>query len=309
MPSRKRISNLKVSQIMDDVDMRCCMCPLERGLPPPIRNGQIHHIDGDASNDQIDNLVYLCLDCHEEAGKVGKAARCWNPDLIKRRRDRLVGRIQAESRPSHHGSQAFRGALDALIVMDVRTLTARGDDWSVIEGSLWAIQRYPVEMGPPARRAILAFLYDVSGSTRFRMPSRIADNISNRTIEILPIRALQERSNDLTVEDLDLMETAAEIGGDIAYDGALYCRKLEIVDAGAQILWRLLSYAKTRSLPGLEKLVRTYFAQAFDGARRSSTPLAVDLLEAFKKHGEGREWRRLRLPGKFLEAMADEEDD
>src|SRR5204863_486421 len=88
MAVRTKVSSKTASEVMDLVDLRCCMCPAERGLPPMVRNGQIHHLDGVPTNGAIGNLVYLCLYCHEEAAKRGRAARSWSSNLISRRRDR-----------------------------------------------------------------------------------------------------------------------------------------------------------------------------------------------------------------------------
>lgn len=273
-----------------------------------VRNGQIHHLDGNPTNGTIANLVYLCLNCHEEAGKRGRAARSWSSDLIGRRRDRLVGRIQMERRLQYHGSSGFRDALDALIVMDLRSLSrSRDDEWAEAQTALWSIQSYPAEMGVNARRAILTFLYDLAGDARVGMPSRIADGISRSAIDLLPIRALRSHDDDLSKQDVDLLETAGAIGGDLAYDGALYCGKLQIVEAGGEILWRVLSYAKTRSLRNLHKLANEYFELAFDGARRSALPNAVELLQLFKKHGASGNWRRVNLPDEFLRTMAEDD--
>ena len=36
---------------------------------------ELHHVDGDPSNDAPDNLMLLCLDCHVEAGRVVRGER------------------------------------------------------------------------------------------------------------------------------------------------------------------------------------------------------------------------------------------
>lgn len=306
MPTRKKLSRSVASEVMDAVDLRCCMCPHRMGVPPRIHNGQIHHLDGDPSNGDLDNLAFLCLDCHERAGATGRAARTWSADLIARRRDRLVSRIEIERR-GPRVSSGFRDALDAAIVMDLRSIIPNSEDeWSGKEAALWSLRSYPKEMGINARRAIVGFLYDLSGDARFQMPSRIAELISGATIDLLP--SLRNRDNDFAKEDLDVPQTAAAIGGDLAYDGVVYCRKLRIVEAAGEILWRVLSYARSRRLPDLEQDARTYFEQAFEGAMRSGLPHSTDLLEHFKKHGEVENTLSIVVPDKILRALADEED-
>lgn len=284
MGSRKKLPRSAVVEIMDSVDLRCCMCPSSQSLPPTVRNGQIHHLDGDPSNSELENLVYLCLDCHEEAGKSTRSARRVPPELIVRRRDRLVNRIHAERLLPSRVSIGFRDALDALVVMDVRSLqTSDEDEWAATDNALCAVRSYPPEIGPTARRAILSFLSRLAADTRFRMPSRIAAGIASCAIDLLPLRSLKQSDHDLEAEDFDLLETAAQIGADLAYDGALYCGSFDIVRSGGEILWRVLSYARSRTLYALEAFADDHFEVALDGARRSGIRAAVNYLEELKK--------------------------
>lgn len=44
---------------------RCCVCfGLKRDLD--IKSGQIHHLDGDKQNNNVDNLAFLCLGHHDQ---------------------------------------------------------------------------------------------------------------------------------------------------------------------------------------------------------------------------------------------------
>jgi integrase len=69
--------------IFDDVmflsDRTCCVCRK--------RGKQIHHIDGDNTNDDISNLCLLCYDCHEETQIKGGFSRKLSPGQIRLFRD------------------------------------------------------------------------------------------------------------------------------------------------------------------------------------------------------------------------------
>jgi len=73
-------------------DRTCCVCHT-KGKPI-----QIHHIDGNPSNNDINNLALLCLDCHNETQISGGFHRKLDADQIKIYRDdrmNLVGRERA----------------------------------------------------------------------------------------------------------------------------------------------------------------------------------------------------------------------
>lgn len=65
MTNRKKISTSTQSEVLVQSRRRCCICfGLHRD--DSIKKGQIAHLDGDASNNNIDNLSFLCLDHHDE---------------------------------------------------------------------------------------------------------------------------------------------------------------------------------------------------------------------------------------------------
>jgi hypothetical protein len=86
------------AQLMYDTDRKCCIC--QDGT----FGDQIHHIDGDPSNNKINNLVFICFNHHNEASitsslrkklsgetiKLYKAKWCEEVDLKrKKRRDKF----------------------------------------------------------------------------------------------------------------------------------------------------------------------------------------------------------------------------
>ncbi len=57
---RIAIDNEIVAQVLYDSDRTCCVCN-ERG-----KAVQIHHIDENPSNNEINNLAVVCFQWHEE---------------------------------------------------------------------------------------------------------------------------------------------------------------------------------------------------------------------------------------------------
>lgn len=58
-------------------DRTCCVCRVPR------RAIQIHHLDGNNDNHELDNLAVLCLQCHDETQIKGGFGRKLNSELIK----------------------------------------------------------------------------------------------------------------------------------------------------------------------------------------------------------------------------------
>lgn len=74
---RKAIPNSKEKKVLVMSKHCCCICQAERIYKPVA----IHHIDGNNSNNKLENLAVLCLDHHSMAdaglkkGKVGSGKK------------------------------------------------------------------------------------------------------------------------------------------------------------------------------------------------------------------------------------------
>ena len=69
------------TEVMFAADRTCCVCR-ENG-----KAVQIHHIDGDASNNTLENLVVLCLEHHNQTQIVGGFGRKLDAALVTRYRE------------------------------------------------------------------------------------------------------------------------------------------------------------------------------------------------------------------------------
>lgn len=69
------------AEVMFAADRTCCVCrENEKAV-------QIHHIDGDPSNNTLENLVVLCLEHHYQTQTSGGFGRKLNASLVTRYRD------------------------------------------------------------------------------------------------------------------------------------------------------------------------------------------------------------------------------
>jgi len=75
--------NLISERIRKRDDYKCQEC----GKEPPSVQLQVHHIDGDRSNNEFDNLVTLCASCHNKAERKlsGKCAEAHGFSVDERR--------------------------------------------------------------------------------------------------------------------------------------------------------------------------------------------------------------------------------
>lgn len=84
---RKQLTEEDRQMVIENSNNKCCVCQ-----HTPM---QIHHIDGDSSNNDPDNLAPLCGNCHERAGLNLKAtsnmANNLTPKRIKALRNKWYG--------------------------------------------------------------------------------------------------------------------------------------------------------------------------------------------------------------------------
>jgi hypothetical protein len=304
-PKRRRVDQEVAADVRFAVDDRCCMCePVSGAFPPRVRNGQLHHLDENPSNNGPDNLVWLCLEHHEEAGKVGKASRRLSAGTIRRYRSLLQKKVTRERTPlqARSGRRVFSEALDALVVLNVRKLRGRaalegdGEEVELLQ-ALSELGHYPESIGFEARREILELLCDVASDTRHRMPALVAFMIRHHAIDVLRLHYLYSgRTHRTTHDRFALLEYGIQLGANMAYDGALYLHSVKIVDEGCEILWRLLSYATIHKHRKLRAAVLDGFETALDGATRSGSKATVALVETAKRYGESGGMRSPEYP-------------
>jgi hypothetical protein len=82
MSNRKKIPLNTESEVMYKSGMKCCM---HHSLD--VKGVHIHHIDSNKNNNDIDNLVFLCFDCHNEVSVSGNLSKKPSPIVIKKYRD------------------------------------------------------------------------------------------------------------------------------------------------------------------------------------------------------------------------------
>lgn len=92
--TRPRIPEPLQIRILYDCARTCCVCR----LPRPV---QIHHLDGDRTNNHDSNLAALCSECHGEAHTTHRLAQNLTADKIR------AHRLQWEAEIRERGTRAM----------------------------------------------------------------------------------------------------------------------------------------------------------------------------------------------------------
>ncbi len=88
MAKRKRIPKETQTQLLVQSRRRCCLCfGLNQDLAE--KRGQIAHLDGDSSNNQLDNLAYLCIPHHDQYDSRTSQSKGLTVDEVKAYREQL----------------------------------------------------------------------------------------------------------------------------------------------------------------------------------------------------------------------------
>ena len=88
MSSRRTIPGAIQQQVLVASRRRCCLCYYVRNITNE-RKGQIAHLSGDPSSVSFDDLVFLCLDHHDEFDSTTSQAKGLTSDEVRHYRDEL----------------------------------------------------------------------------------------------------------------------------------------------------------------------------------------------------------------------------
>lgn len=86
--ARKAIPEATQASVLQKSRRRCCLCFGLKG-EDEVRSGQLAHLDGDNENAAEDNLVFLCLDHHDEYDSAPRLSKGLREREVKNLRDEL----------------------------------------------------------------------------------------------------------------------------------------------------------------------------------------------------------------------------
>ncbi len=303
---RKKIPDTAADEVMFKADLLCCVCEK--------RGHQIHHIDNDPSNNDLDNLVLLCFEHHDEVTHQGGLSRRLSPSLLQNYRNSLYRKVEAKrnlpvldeaasTNRQVDEDRFFQLMLDAVSVREIQKIrrNLNPDENDKTLEAIYDLSSYLESSGVRARRAVLEILDEIASRTRLGLQPDVAQTISRVTYEALPIRSLRFPSKvQISATEIELMEYGLSIGLALSYDGALYIQNIKVVDAGGELLWKILRYARINNHKNLQQRALDEFDTAEDGAKRGGDPDTVKLLQIYRKHGLSGDWRNPTYDKKLL---------
>lgn len=82
---------------------RCCLC-FFLNHRDEVRRGQIAHLNHDPSDSQFENLVWLCLEHHDEYDGKTSQSKGFTPDEVREYRDRLYAQYDPGTKQKFSGN-------------------------------------------------------------------------------------------------------------------------------------------------------------------------------------------------------------
>lgn len=119
-PRKKNTQNEK--EVLIRSARRCCLCfGLENDFS--LKRGQIAHLDHDRSNDLLDNLVFLCLEHHDEYDSRTSQSKSLQGVEVKTYRDLLYQHVEQIGQ-ARHGATGIPISQRPLTVRSLNNLLA-----------------------------------------------------------------------------------------------------------------------------------------------------------------------------------------
>jgi hypothetical protein len=278
------------NQVMDKSESRC-YCG--------VRGHQIHHIDGDSTNNDFDNLIFLCIDHHDDAtivlNKSPRLIKRLTPTQLKAARDKHYRQIERkkELELKHYKAtlknvteeNLYRAALDANIMIEllkIKDLCYESHDWQKRAKEIEKIRIYSENSSLHISREVLNFMYCLAGMTRADMPSDFSDLIESIVLDYFPYpNNTQERK---VVEEL--AEGCAKIASDIIYDAFIHLGNFAVASSGFFILKYLQLKAKDYKMPKISEIVNKHYKEIeshLNRPERKDLEESKQLVSIFKK--------------------------
>lgn len=268
----------------------------QHGATGSVRAGDAAHITAAASNGprydasltsqerrSSANGIWLC--CTHAALVDRDHARYPTDDLRRLKAEHETWVTRLLERPALALEETLGTMLDALAIQRIREgeQALRGS-WPTIGDVLQRLsifgdtRRYSPVVRAEYLRALDMVVGRMRGAVRPHdrdqatrsVLAHIAADIDDAIMNALPIHSLVGRTAAPSSAELPLFDDASQLGGELAYDGSLYIRDLRVVEAGAEVLWRLLRFAQLNDVGSIRQDAEREFETSIDAARRTT---------------------------------------
>jgi hypothetical protein len=99
--ARKAIPDATQANILLRSRRRCCLCFWLKG-EDEVKKGQLAHLDGDNENVAVDNLVFLCLEHHDEYDSIPRLSKGLREQEVTKWRNELYKEMEYRFRTVRH---------------------------------------------------------------------------------------------------------------------------------------------------------------------------------------------------------------
>jgi hypothetical protein len=247
---RPKMAGATRADVLYRSDGKCCLCES--------RGHHIHHIDGNPANQDIGNLVLLCIEHHSEVTARGPLIVKQTPDSLRKFREHryrsAAHRRSIEDGTAHSGegaSVSFELILDAVQVAELRH-AKHLTDWASPSSQrdlARSMLRFRDESGEHVRLEVLSvadlLATELMSPPPFDVLEAVADAVGN-----VAIRGVSA--------NVRMMDYAAYIGSCIL-DRSVSTRDLALLDVGGRLLWLLLRHAALMALTKPMRAIQSVF--------------------------------------------------
>jgi len=258
MKKQKRRTKIPIrieETVLFDSNRTCCLCRASNAV-------QVHHIDGNPDNNIINNLAVLCINCHDQVTKKGGITKNTSPGLVRRYQDEWykIVRKRKEKQISDVKIKNLseRKILNLLAIHEIRKINASLSvirDAKEYEKELSKLYAFAGEYDSIVKLELLGALssfriLDFKGTAA----SELAYYVSCLVTIALPITSLVTPSKSkFSRNEEDVLLAASSMGLSMCYLAVHRKLDLNIIDAGAKIMWTVLRLVRLNKYHNLEK--------------------------------------------------------
>jgi hypothetical protein len=255
------------------------------------RGDEIHHIDGNNSNNDFDNLVLICHDHHDDASVKNGLKKRLNPRQIKQRRNELYRQNEEKKRVElQHYSKTlkkitdenlFRAALDASIIVEILKIKSaffEEQDWEKKYKILQEIRIYSDCRSIRVSYETIQFLSKVAD---IALTSDIACSITFIASDFFPYPENSKEKKHVS----EFSKIACDMAFAISYDALIHLENLSIASWGLSLFKDIYERAKRFKMPEIIDYVMHEFLeleQTLIRPERNDLENAKRLVRSFK---------------------------
>lgn len=289
--TKKKIPLKIEADVMFKSHLQCCVCR-EKG-------DHIHHLDGNPSNNSIDNLVLLCFNHHNEAtikGSLSKKLsrqtilkyREHHYQLIENARQNQLGTFESPVETSTE-EKLLIASKNAAIIIEIEKIKEQyfSEEWAKRDDILGQLTKFVDHSNHRLALEVFEFLSLIAGQTRGGMTYSLASSVFETVLDFFP----SFNDDEKRAQTIELAKICLHIGNNIAYDSFIHLRNITLAMWGLTIIKYIYRSAKKYNLSSLIEEINQIYNELESTLRRPErTDLgdAQEMVKIFRKDLE--EW-------------------